>query len=415
MVGDYITNGPVVDEFEDSVPISASRSGRLYLRDGKVTKDAMSMPQSGMSGVGFDISSPTVRPPLKLVDGDTLLIDNSSLEAFTQCARKGEYRIIHKRVEAEDKSALNFGAALHSALELRYRACGANEPTLETEARQLLLLERWWERQPTALGDYRTLGLAQQTIQKYNRKWTTEAFDVPLLEGQPVVEQPFAMPLGIIYNWDVNEPEHPAEIKVVWTGRIDLIIKEGDAYFVLDHKSTKMGGDYFMTEFAMSSPLMGYCWAMRERYKVNVQGGIINGLVVRAPVANPKAGTKKLDPFPRQKFFFDNERLDEWRDNTLQLVQQFLNANSAGIFPMHQKQCVTKYGKCEYWDVCTLSKDARLPYLYSDAYRTDDWSPLTDRPVAIEEVMNIPADQLVYPSTHKIESEPTIDISSLLE
>lgn len=342
--------------------------------------------------------------PLPLTDRDTLLIDNSRYENFTICPRRGQHAIIDRRVEEEERSALTFGNHLHAALKLRYMLCHNKAVSEKVEARQMVLLEHLWNARPTQLGDHRTLGLAQDVIARYNVQYKDEPFQLVELKGNKLVEEPFALPLGIVDG-----------IKIVWTGVIDLPSAWSGELFVMDHKSSSIGGDYFFQDFINSSQMMGYCWVIREQYKIKVHGAVINALFVKKPPKTEKA--KDPISFVRQKIYFENDRLDEWRDNTLRDIQDFLTYYKEGYYPMHTTQCIRKYGACPYFNVCNLIPQARGAYLASAVFRDDTWDPIHSSPKKLfADILSIPDSELTYTKRDpKIRATVNIeDYSSLI-
>lgn len=324
---------------------------------------------------------------LTIHDGDTILIDNSSLEHVQNCPREGEYALIEGQVLDETKAALQFGEAIHLAQRLRYFLCGTAPASAEVEGRQMMLLEKFWEKKPTPMGDHRTLGLCQSVIQKYNAHYGAEDFQLFTSTASPTftVEEPFAMPLGTVLG----------KYKIVWTGRIDLPIRDGRGNWVLDHKHTSLGGEYVLEEFYMSGQFMGYCKAFQDRFKQKVEGACVNLLTVRKPAKTEKAKKPQVE-FLRRYIAYDQDRLDEWQHNTLRIVSTFLQHKEDKYFPMHTKNCVRKYGKCGYFGVCTMSPAARRATLFGPEYKEDLWSPIHSDDEIFNWVIKLPVDQITY-------------------
>lgn len=324
----------------------------------------------------------TPLPPIPFVDGDTLLIDNSTLSIYEECERKGEYFHIRGRVKAGEKPALNLGAALHAALKMRY-LFGAGECAVLTQARQMVVLEQWYTKFPLETEDYRTLGFAQQVIRAYNEHYKIEPFNLVRRKGTEefFVEEPFALPLGTVDGK-----------KVVWTGRIDLpVVQHGD-FFVGDHKSSSIGGENISVEHQNSSQFKGYSWAFKKKYGVDVKGAMVNYLIVRKPTITGKG--KGLE-FRRDNIYFEPEIIEEWQFNTLALVKRLLDSHKQGYFPMHTKQCVQKYGKCDYHDVCLMVPKARLPYLYNtEVYEQNAWTPTQPDEIDFTSILAMTEEQL---------------------
>lgn len=306
---------------------------------------------------------------IRLIDNDTILIDGSRFDNIQKCELLGYYTYALQKRRPEERAPLRFGRAIHLAMKIRYEMCGTGSVSDLCQAHQMRLLEKFWENHPTPMGDHRTLGFAQDVIWKYNEFYGDEPFS--LLEegngGRVIVEEPFAMPLGtFIDKWGTK-------IHVVWTGRLDLPIRDPSGYWILDHKTTSVGSEYAMADHLNSSSMKGYTWVLAKRFKIPVRGAIINHIVCRKPA---KTGRGKGIEFARGYVPFEEERLVEWAEDALQQVQHFYECDLMGHFPMRTSQCTHKFGRCEFLDVCTLPPCVRQQALQSESFVDDDWSPL---------------------------------------
>jgi len=325
--------------------------------------------------------------PLSLLDGDTLLLDNSSLETFTTCPRSAEYLVCRKRRSSADRVALRFGGIIHSALEVRYRA--ATTLLAQSEQVQDCMLAKaqegftsWLVESPGVLDDdFRTFSCAAELIRLYGLQYPFEDFElVKLPDDRPFVEVPFAVPLGEI---DLHGPilvAHPdgttevrsiPSIKLVWTGRIDLAYHHNSRLYVLDHKTTSILGPSYFTSFEDSHQLIGYTWAARHLLGETPHGFVVNAIAVRRPTK-----TGKAFEFIRQPIAVAQWQLDEWVNDTLRIVAQFIQYAQEGYFPKHRAWCVGKFGPCPYRSVCTLPPSQRDIMLSSGEFQDATWSPL---------------------------------------
>lgn len=325
--------------------------------------------------------------PLPLLDGDTLLLDNSSLETFTTCPRAAQYLVCQKRKSSADKVALRFGGIIHSALEVRYRS--ATPMLAQTDAVQDCMLakaqveyEKWLSTSPSILDDdFRTFSCAAELIRLYGQQYPFESFDlVKLSDGRPFVEVPFALPLGEI---EVNArmlvrdesgsvaERHVAIIKLVWTGRIDLAYRLDKRLYVLDHKTTSILGPSYFTTFEDSHQLIGYTWAAKQLLDQTPHGFVVNAIAVRRPTK-----TGKAFEFLRQAIAVSEWQLTEWQHDTISIVAKFVQGCQEGYLPKHRAWCVGKFGPCPYRSVCTLPPEQREVMLASGEFQDSTWSPL---------------------------------------
>jgi hypothetical protein len=298
-------------------------------------------------------------PYLPLIDG-CLFLDNSAMELITTCPRSAEYGLLHRRSPSGDAPPLRYGGIVHHALAYRYRRAFQNKPF--DEEKQLRILTHHFTTNPCEGEDWRNLNSASNLITAYNIEYTTEPFTVASLASFPFVERPFAIYIGDVLG-----------IKLIYTGRIDLVVLYPEGLFVMDHKTSSVLGNSYWADAAMSPQQRGYCWAIRETLGTEPSGYIINVLASRKP-----SKTGNPIEFARQRFFtrIPAGQLDEWRLNLLDQVSAFLTAYRNGRLPMHQKMCVSKFGLCKYYPVCELPSAQRSIALYSSAYEDRKWSPL---------------------------------------
>ena len=307
--------------------------------------------------------------PLPLADGDTLLIDNSSLEHFTTCPRQAYYAVVRRLKSSGERWPLTFGGIIHKVLEARYRsATSLHAQTDDVTNVMLATAEREFTRVTPPEDDYRNYSCAVSFIRIYGETYPFEQFEIAkTANGVPLIEVPFAIPLG--------EIDHEGKIvKVVWTGRIDLcyISANGGGLYVMDHKTTSIMGPSFASQFEISHQLYGYAWATEQLTGAKVTAVVINGLGVRRPTK-----TGKAFEFVRSVIPVSRSLLDEWKLDTMHIVSDFLENCRRGYAPKHTVWCVGKFGECPFKKVCSLDgNDQREVMLSSGEFVHNDWSPL---------------------------------------
>ena len=337
-----------------------------------------------------------VYPPRRLLtqipstDEYVLHIDNSSLERFTTCARAAEYYLVYSKETAHLRAALGFGKAIHSALELRGLVEGDSSPEVlaAIEQRQIEVIINHFENHFVPDTEFRTCERAIQVIQKYNKQYGHELFTFERdANGNPYVEVPFTIPLGdLAVASEIPYPKRQlvvdatedtnftiSVLHIVWTGRIDALIRQDGQLWVMDHKTSSIMGQGFFDDFHLNNATLGYCWAAQKIVGEPVVGLLMNAIGVRAP-----SKTGNMNQFERQRYLYTPDRISEWELNTQALVADFVSNLIRGYFPMETKWCIGKYGKCEYWDTCTLPKHQRTMDLFGSSYQDVTWSPLNE-------------------------------------
>lgn len=355
-------------------------------------------------------------PTIPLVDG-CLFIDNSGwMESLSTCHRLHQYKSLRRRIRTEEKPALSFGSALHTALEYRYVKAQNQriEPWLDDDIGTIL--QAMFDAHPTPEGDWRTLNWAVEIFRRYNERYSIEDFNL-LKYATPVacpycttsssdpckwcdstrlrsvmVEMSFALPL---FTWEGSIPGLPTSIPVYYSGKIDLPISIDGNIFILDHKTTSLLGSYFFDRMRMSAQQRGYCWAFQQLTGLPVSGYVVNAIRTKEPpqyITNDAAPTRRntkqtaegwwYDSLQRERYYLTKSDLVEWKDTAIERINEFFWHYQRGLLPMNTESC-TKWGRCAYYDVCSLSSDDREQFLTSTSFSDNTWSPLKD-PEAIK-------------------------------
>lgn len=336
--------------------------------------------------------------------GGSFFIDNSTYETVQECDRKAFYRIVYKRELCGRANPLNFGGAVHAALDCRYRAGGFAQDSLNEQCQNGIA---YLNENPT--DDWRTAELLVEVMKGYARQYIVEDFTLVATkdpEGvvHPFVEVPFAVPLGTIKldtplllpnlmmdhllegapmemykriameNVGELKLQEFTEIPVVWTGKIDLVIQHNGEYWIADHKTTSMFGDSYFKQYQISSQFMGYKWALEQMLGVEIAGVLINVLAVRKPTKTGKNCT-----YHRQYMSIPGHMVEDWKANTLYQLTEFFSSLQNGYLPMRTTSCRTKWHRdCEYLGVCTLPAAQREMYLMTGDFQPVTWSPLRE-------------------------------------
>lgn len=336
-----------------------------------------------------------------LTDG-AFLVDNSFMETFTTCTRKTQYRYLSTRTKLGEKSALNFGSAVHLAMDYRYSVCQNRQVTEEDE--QIIhdeLLVPFFEQNPVPEGEHRTLNWCFEIIKHYNRNFVVEPFKLISwkeprkcnhCEGRGEVNSRKCVICNgqgkksimseITFCHDLcTIPYNGIQVPIKYIGRIDLPVIWDDILIVLDHKTTSLLGEFYFAGQRVSPQYEGYCWAMQKVIDSPLVGGFcVNGIRTKEAPGKPKSGWDVWwsECFERDKQYLRPTQLKEWEENTIELLYEWFWHYGRGYFPMKKKAC-TMYGKCAYYDICSIPKENRELALHDPTqFQEDKWSPLKD-------------------------------------
>ncbi len=171
-------------------------------------------------------------------------------------------------------------------------------------------------------------------------------------------------------------------LPVYYHGFLDLPVQIGTQIYIQDYKTTSQLGASFWDNLRANSPQKGYAYGFRELTKQNVAGYLVRALRTKeAPeyvtkgVPNKKGESKRMESwfdesFEEQRFHLGEGELDEWRDNTINIVEEWLWHYGKQSFPKRTTSCSGKYGKCQFYEVCwTFPASDRLHILQSGLYK----------------------------------------------
>jgi hypothetical protein len=208
-----------------------------------------------------------------------------------------------------------------------------------------------------------------------------------------IIERPFELPLGVLVmdawiklpNWET--PKYVKEIHVAWAGRIDRIVGSEPFNRVQDHKTTSIGGDQYIQSFQLSTQTLGYVWAARQMWPdLDIRGFQLNAIHLKKPSGStglmskgPRGGEPALNFF-RANYDYPPQRINEWQENMMMIIDDFAHNLVRGHFPMYTNHCFNKFGRCPYFDVCSIDNpEVRIRMLHSDAFKPVTWDPTSGR------------------------------------
>lgn len=305
----------------------------------------------------------------QLLAGD-LHLDNSRFENWDHCLQKGICANALKRIPSHKRVALDFGSIWHAAMEQRR----AGKPLSSQDSAGVTLARELAYAPPP--DDRRSIERYKQMLADYHTSWATSLDKEPqalVIDGSPLVEQTFAVPIGHFAIPTIGR------VHLTWTGKIDTICRFKDKVWIEDHKTTSVMGEQFAFTYQRSSQIMGYMnagYALAHALDFEPPFGVLLDAICTRSSKN-EAGIFEI-PVPSWK-------VDEWRVEILHRVQQvceaYIKSLDSGVVPLTRTSCVTKFGKCPYFQVCELHPTMRLRSLDSEDYQDDTWDPLKKKNV----------------------------------
>lgn len=302
-------------------------------------------------------------------DDYELHVDNTSKELFETCARAAEYYSVKRREGATERAALFRGSVIHEALGIRKRALPTEADIFE-KAQIAHILARYRDKD-FGEDEWRTAEHAVNTIIEYNKQWPIASEPYTIIPH--TTELPFRILLGkaeLNSKVSTHAGTFPVRnVYIYWTGIIDALIDYGQL-LVMDHKTTSILGPTFFDDFVLSSQMNGYVWS------ANKLGYPVTGLLLDAIAGRRPTKTGVPHEYQRNRYYYEPEHLAEWEKDTFTLIEDFLEHLCRAYFPKSPRWCFGKYGRCQYWDVCSQLPERREALIQSDLYKPVTWSPL---------------------------------------
>lgn len=278
-------------------------------------------------------------------------LDNTALSTFMRCPREFKLSMIDGWKTKTPNTALAFGSLWHSMLEAYYKSNGDHGAVISTHSKLHTLVK-------AAPDEYRTHQRALVEFMRYVKKWPA-AKDLPQTIGygtdSPAVELSTA-----IY---IDSFGHEYAVKI---DRLKLL---GDVGYVQDHKSTSRLDKHYFSQFALSNQMMGYTFiANKVHPEIHFAGVEINLLHVLKNDSN----------FDRSLITYTPSLLAEWEENTAQLFDLIFTAVRNNRFPAYFGEgCNRKYGKCQFFSVCSSSPIIRQDVLEQE-FTINPWDPMAN-------------------------------------
>lgn len=306
-------------------------------------------------------------------DGVQFGWDQTSIKLAEECPKKYQYVMLEGWRARGGNVHLIFGGVYASALEHfhKYRADGMEFDDALVEVVHEALGMTWIYPETTPPGLHPTPGTGEPWQSDHNTKtrenlirtivWYFEHFrddpcqTVILSNGVAAVEHSFQLPVdnGIIFS-----------------GHLDRLVEYSNNIYIQDQKTTAttITPRYF-SNYNPDTQITGmYPFAGRAVFKLPVKGVMIDAAQIAVGFSR----------FERGFIFVDDASLDEWYDDSMELILRTQEMTRANHFPRNRSSC-SKYAGCQFRNVCSKSPAVRGQFLKADFEKGDRWDPLQSR------------------------------------
>lgn len=311
---------------------------------------------------------------VKEVNGQTVVrINYSSLDIIQTCMRKAKYALHDGWRVKNSHPALNFGSAIHAAMEVWYSADRTHRSVMYTEcedSNQLMLINQppvphkncarcasvfaFIESGKEALKNVpetnaRSLQNGVNILHNYFDTYLDDPYDLLTDSSGPMCERDVEL---VVYE--------SKTLKIILFGRIDSIFKNRilSEILVTDHKTTMSIGKDFLNRIKPNFQYTGYFLMAREALGLDVKRFMVNGI----QVAKTKMEVR------RQFVTVTDEDISELKKAIMWNIANYLNARDHNNWVMSTPNACSMWGGCSFKKVCEVPnslKENILKYEYT--------------------------------------------------
>lgn len=292
--------------------------------------------------------------------------DQTSIKLAEECFKKYQYRMLLGWRPRGTNVHLFFGGVYASALEHfhKYRAEGMDhDDALLTVVREALVATWIYEDNNDKVGAPWQSDHNTKTRENLIRTivWYFEHFkDDPtptfiLSNGKPAVE---------------HSCKVPVDNDIIISAHIDRMVDYSNRILIQDQKTTGSTiTSYYFNQFNPDSQIAGTLpFVGRAAFKLPIKGVMVDAAQIAVGFSR----------FERGFVFVDDGSLDEWYDDTMEIILRAQTATRENYFPRNRSAC-HKYAGCEFRKVCAASPHVREQFLKADFEQGQRWDPLEAR------------------------------------
>lgn len=288
--------------------------------------------------------------------------DQTSIKLAEECFYKYYLKMIEGWRSRSGNVHFIFGGAYASALEHyhKFRAEGVeHDKALERVVLEALTATWNFDTEPPGpwVSDHNTKTRENliRTIVWYFEQFKDDPCQTVILSnGVAAVEHSFQLPV---------------ENDIIFSGHLDRMVEYSKNVYVQDQKTTgsTITPRYF-SNYNPDTQVLMYSFAGRAIFKLPVKGMMIDAAQIAVGFSR----------FERGFIFTDDASLDEWYDDSMDLILRVQQATRDNHFPKNRSSC-HKFAGCEFREVCNKSPHVREQFLKADFEKGPRWDPLEAR------------------------------------
>lgn len=275
-----------------------------------------------------------------------VVLDATTLTTVQACARLADLRLNRSFQSSNGKSkAMEMGQIVHTYMENKYGNQIKGFGRKESHSYGMVAAEIYAKSPEVVNTANDDIQHALDTCVQYNEHYKNETWTP--LEVEVVKKQ-------VLYEDE--------EIKILWKAKLDLVTDTNQGIYPADHKTMSQRRD----TVSLNNQFMGQCILMGTRVMFVNKIGFQKTL-------------KPHEKFTRTPVTYSADRLLEWQSTILPYwAKQMVLYDETGYYPPNFTHCESKYGFCQFKDICELNPNLRETALGHDFVVTEKWDPKTN-------------------------------------
>lgn len=291
--------------------------------------------------------------------------DQTSIKLAEECLKKYQYVMLDSYRARGHNVHLFFGGVYASCLEHfhKFRAEGIEHDDALERVVLEALTSTWIRTEEDQVGhawesDHNTKTRENliRTIVWYFEHFKDDSCQTLILSnGRPAVE----------HSCKVD-----ADNGIVISAHIDRVVEYAHNPYIQDQKTTASTiSSYYFNSYNPDSQITGTLpFVGRAAFGIPIKGVMVDAAQIAVGFSR----------FERGFIFVDDAILDEWYDDTLELILRAQEATRNNHFPRNRASC-HKYAGCQFRNVCSKSPHVREQFLKADFEKGPRWDPLEAR------------------------------------
>jgi len=301
---------------------------------------------------------------------DYVVLDATVFSSVISCARLADYRFNQDLQEISGKSnALECGSIMHHFLEDYYKGIKNRLNKQDAIQNGLKRASLYIKGCPHCVGNN------QQLCGHKTREWLGVKNTPEESQTKPhrLTGWSWVLKTALEYcdfykndSWIPIEVEHVKgeviyeddSIKILWKAKYDLILDTHNGLYPVDHKTMSMDRGAIGV---LDNQFMGQAYLLKGRSMMVNKIGF-------------QTSFKAEEKFSRSVINYTFDQLTEWSQEIVPFwAKMMVFYSKNGIWPANFRNCEGKFGRCSFYDICSVDRSIRKNEINMKFFKGDKW------------------------------------------